>query len=53
DHNEPDGLSGQNNFPDSMERQRFFVPVERVFEREIKKRLEYWDRLRVRNTEKE
>ncbi len=40
------GFSGQNCFPESMPRQKFYVPVERGFEREIKKRLDYWDTLR-------
>lgn len=40
------GFSGQNCFPESMGRQKFYQPVERGFEREIKKRLEYWDNLR-------
>ena len=40
------GFSGQNCFPESMGRQKFYYPVERGFEREIKKRLEYWDSLR-------
>jgi len=48
DHDTADGFSGQNYFPDGMERQHFYRPVERGFEREIKKRLEYWDRLRSR-----
>lgn len=46
---EPDtasGFSGQNCFPESMGRQKFYEPVERGFEREIKKRLDYWDTLR-------
>lgn len=46
---EPDtksGFSGQNCFPEKMERQTFYQPIERGFEREIKKRLEYWDSLR-------
>jgi putative ATPase len=30
-----------------MERQVFYTPVERGFEREVKKRLEYWDKLRA------
>jgi putative ATPase len=41
-----DGFSGQNYFPDGMERQRFYHPVERGFEREILKRLDYWEKLR-------
>ena len=40
------GFSGQNCFPDGMPRQKFYIPVERGFEREIKKRLDYWDGLR-------
>lgn len=41
-----DGFSGQNYFPESMKRQKFYTPVERGFEREIKKRLDYWENLR-------
>lgn len=40
------GFSGQNCFPESMGRVKFYEPVERGFEREIKKRLEYWESLR-------
>ncbi|MBI3441594.1 MAG: replication-associated recombination protein A, partial [Proteobacteria bacterium] len=40
------GFSGQNYFPDEMSRQSFYTPVERGFEREIKKRMDYWDKLR-------
>lgn len=46
---EPDtanGFSGQNCFPETLGRQKFYHPVERGFEREIKKRLDYWDALR-------
>ena len=46
---EPDtesGFSGQNCFPESMGRRTFYTPVERGFEREIKKRLDYWNSLR-------
>ena len=41
-----DGFSGQNYFPDGMARQKFYQPVERGFEREIKKRIDYFDKLR-------
>jgi putative ATPase len=47
DHDTAEGFSGQDYFPDEMERRRFYEPVERGFEREIRKRLEYWDRLRA------
>ena len=46
DHDAPDAFSGQNYFPDGMERQVFYRPVERGFERDIAKRLAYWARLR-------
>lgn len=46
DHDTAEGFSGQNYFPDAMPRQRFYAPVERGFERELKKRIEYWDKLR-------
>lgn len=46
DHDEPDAFSGQNYFPDKLGRKIFYEPVERGFEREIKKRLEYWAKLR-------
>ena len=47
DHDDPDGFSGQNCFPDGMERGRYYIPVERGYEREIAKRLAYWDKLRA------
>lgn len=46
DHDQPDGFSGQNYFPDGMAREQFYAPVERGFEREIRKRLDYWAKLR-------
>ena len=46
DHDTADGFSGQDYFPETMARRRFYHPVERGFEREIAKRLEYWNRLR-------
>jgi len=46
DHDTAEGFSGQNYFPETMARRRFYQPQERGFEREIIKRLEYWDRLR-------
>jgi len=47
DHDAPDGFSGQNYFPDEIDqRPTFYDPPERGFEREIRKRLTYWDGLR-------
>ena len=48
DHDQEDGFSGQNYFPDDMPRQQFYQPVERGFEREVGKRLAYWNRIRDR-----
>mgnify|MGYP001245930028 FL=1 len=46
DHDQPDAFSGQDYFPEKLGRKRFYDPPERGFEREIRKRLEYWARLR-------
>lgn len=47
DHDAEDGFSGQNYFPDGLARQRFYDPIERGFERDVRKRLAYWERLRA------
>src|SRR6476620_11708577 len=46
DHDAPDAFSGQDYFPDALGRKTFYDPPERGFEREIRKRLEYWAKLR-------
>src|SRR6516225_1997826 len=46
DHDAPDAFSGQNYWPETVGRHMLYEPVERGFEREIRKRLEYWARLR-------
>ena len=46
DHDAEDGFSGQDYFPEEMGRQHYYRPVARGFERDITKRLEYWDKLR-------
>ena len=51
DHDTPEGFSGQEYFPDKLGRHEFYRPVERGFEREVKKRLEYFSRLRSKRTE--
>ncbi|HEY8596036.1 MAG TPA: replication-associated recombination protein A [Devosiaceae bacterium] len=48
DHDTPDGFSGQEYFPPGLGRQQFYKPVERGFERELHKRLDYFSRLRAR-----
>ena len=47
DHDAEDGFSGQNYFPEGMERPAMYQPVERGFERDLKKRLEYFAKLRA------
>ena len=51
DHDTPEGFSGQDYFPEKVGRQEFYRPVERGFEREVKKRLEYFSRLRSKKAE--
>jgi putative ATPase len=46
DHKAEEAFSGQNYFPDGMPRRAFYTPSERGFEREVKKRLDYWAKLR-------
>ena len=50
DHDTEDCFSGQNYFPEEMKRENFYEPNERGFEREIKKRLDYWDLLRKKKS---
>jgi putative ATPase len=53
DHAAPEAFSGQNYFPDGMARAVFYEPVDRGFEREIRKRLDYWEKLRARRATEE
>ncbi len=46
DHDAEGGVSGQNYFPDDMRRQQFYHPVERGFERDVQKRLAYFQKFR-------
>ena len=46
DHDTAEGFSGQDYFPEGLPRQAFYRPVERGFERDVRKRLEYWEKLR-------
>ena len=46
DHDMPDAFSGQDYFPEGLGRQKFYDPPERGFEREIRKRLDFWEKLR-------
>src|SRR5436190_309090 len=48
DHGTVEAFSGQNYFPDDMMREQFYAPPGRGFEAEIKKRLEYWGKLRAK-----
>ena len=51
DPDTPEGFSGQNYFPDGMARRTFYDPPQRGFEREVRKRLDYWAKLRARKQE--
>jgi len=46
DHDSEDGFSGQNYFPEKIDRLSAYQPVERGFERELKKRISYFKNLR-------
>ena len=48
DHDSADGFSGQNYFPEKIDRLSAYQPVERGFERELKKRISYFKNLRVK-----
>ncbi|UTH44718.1 replication-associated recombination protein A [Loktanella salsilacus] len=48
DHDAEDGFSGQNYFPDTMKRGIYYLPVDRGFERELKKRVDFFAGLRVK-----
>ncbi len=48
DHDAEDGFSGQSYFPDAMSRQKLYDPVERGFERDLQKRVEYFEKLRAK-----
>lgn len=52
DHDAEDGFSGQDYFPEDMSRERFYDPVERGFERDLRKRVEYFDKLRLQRNAK-
>jgi len=53
DHDRPAAFSGQNYFPNAMERRTFYDPPDRGFEREIRKRLDYWSRLRFERSDED
>jgi putative ATPase len=46
DHDQPDAFSGQDYWPEALGRQSFYEPTQRGFERELTKRLEWWQKLR-------
>jgi putative ATPase len=50
DHDAEDGFSGQDYFPEGMKRPVWYQPPERGFERELKKRIDYFARLRTKRT---
>lgn len=46
DHDAPDAFSGQDYWPEALGRHKLYEPIDRGFEREIRKRLDYWEKLR-------
>lgn len=50
DHDTKDGFSGQNYFPEVMDKKEYYRPVQRGFEREVSKRLQYWEKLRQKKS---
>ncbi|MHB8884470.1 MAG: replication-associated recombination protein A [Methylovirgula sp.] len=53
DHDAPEAFSGQDYWPEALGRQKIYEPVDRGFEREIRKRLDYWERLRHERAQSE
>lgn len=53
DHDMPEAFSGQDYFPEAMGRRTYYDPPERGFERDLRKRLDYWAKLRARRREKD
>jgi len=51
DHDTLEGFSGQNYFPEKMGRKKYYTPTQRGFEKEINKRLDYWQKLRQKKSE--
>ena len=50
DHETDDGFSGDNYWPEEMEAETYYQPVDRGFEHKIRERLEYWENLRAEKT---
>lgn len=50
DHENDDGFSGDNYWPEDMEPEKFYQPVDRGFEHKIRERLDYWENLRAKET---
>ena len=48
DHDTKHAFSGQNCFPEEMKRKKFYYPREVGFERQISKRIDYWEKLRTK-----
>jgi putative ATPase len=51
DHDHPDAFSGQQFLPDDLADATFYAPNERGFERDVRKRLDYWSTLKSRRRE--
>ena len=53
DHDSADAYSGQEHLPDKLVGQKLYLPKEVGFEREIKKRMEWWEKKKVRTEDRE
>jgi putative ATPase len=51
DHDEPEGFSGQNYWPEALGRQTFYQPVGRGFEKDLRARLDHWAKLRKQRSD--
>jgi putative ATPase len=52
DHSEDEAFSGQNYFPDGMQRQNFYAPTSYGYERELKERLDRFAELRKQRSKR-
>ena len=50
DHETDDGFSGDNYWPEEMQPETYYQPVDRGFEHKIRERLDYWENLRAEKT---
>jgi putative ATPase len=52
-HDEPDAVAGMPCLPESLAGRKYYRPPDRGFEKEIKRRLEGWERLKAEKKQRE